>query len=69
MTNPYYNALLPPISLEPRNALLDAAYPRKALWDWRLKDEWVAGHFKLVHCGLLGSRYEWVPGYWRRSAL
>lgn len=68
MTNGNWNALLPLIPPEPRNALFDAAYPRNALWDWRAKDEWVNGHYKYVSLGLLGHRYEWVPGYWRRSA-
>ncbi len=68
MTHRYYNALLPPIPPEPRNALFDAAYPHNALWDWRPKSEWVDGHYKYVSLGLLATPYEWVPGYWRRSA-
>lgn len=68
MTNRYYNALLPPLPAEPRNALFDVAYPTNFLWDMRPKDEWVEGHYELYHCGLLGSHYQWVPGYWRRSA-
>ncbi len=57
---PQRNALFPEYQ-PPRNALAD-------FWDTRPKTEWVDGHYKLVPYGLFGSRYEWVPGYWRRSA-
>ena len=61
-----------------RNALLDFA-PANPLSpqtlgnalmnrDPRPKSEWVSGYYHWVPNGLLGHRYEWVPGYWRRRA-
>jgi hypothetical protein len=52
---------LHPQYVPPRTVLTD-------LMDYRPKTEWVSGHYKVVSYGLLGQRYEWVPGYWRRSA-
>lgn len=54
------NALARYASLPPANAL--------AAWDWRPKSEYVPGYYRQVPYGLLGVRYEWVPGYWRRRA-
>jgi hypothetical protein len=57
-----------------RNALLSDYMPQApsnalmSVCDARPKTEWVDGHYKLVPYGLLGQRYEWIPGYWRRSA-
>lgn len=53
-----------------RNALCDRPLfgSLSPWWDTRPKDEWVDGHYKRVYHGLHGYSYEWVPGYWRRSA-
>jgi hypothetical protein len=58
---------------ETHNALFDLLteykqrQPYNALCDLRPKTEWVNGHYRLVPNGLLGNKYEWVPGYWRRE--
>lgn len=59
----------------PINSLADLLkrYPppevQNALWASRPKTEYVSGYYRTVSCGLLGSYYEWVPGYWRKEGV